>query len=133
MKARPLTSKQRKFVEAYAGNGTEAARVAGYRGDENVLAQVARDNLRKPQIAEAIRKRETKETRGAIATRQERQAFWTSVMHDCDEQMFARLKASELLAKSEADFVERHEVSGKGGTGLAITIDLGEKDGTERA
>ena len=41
-----------------------------------------------------------------IATRDERQKFWTDVMNSSSEEMRDRLKASELLGKSEADFTE---------------------------
>ncbi len=54
-----LTEKQRKFVEAYmgkaAGNATEAARIAGYKGSATTLASVGAENLRKPQIKEAVK------------------------------------------------------------------------------
>ena len=46
-------------------------------------------------------------TNAAIATREERQSFWTSVIRDGDEDMRNRLKASELLGRSQTDFVER--------------------------
>jgi phage terminase small subunit len=53
-----LTLKQKLFVEAYlgraAGNATEAARVAGYAGDDATLAQVGHENLRKPEISAAV-------------------------------------------------------------------------------
>lgn len=53
-----LTEKQRRWVDAYAGqakgNGTEAARLAGYAGSDAVLACVAYENRRKPQIAAVI-------------------------------------------------------------------------------
>lgn len=56
--SRNLTIKQKRFVDAYTGpargNGTQAARLAGYAGTENTLAVVARENLRKPQIQDAI-------------------------------------------------------------------------------
>ena len=42
-----------------------------------------------------------------ILTRIERQQFWSKVILDEDEQMRARLKASELLGRSNADFVEK--------------------------
>src|SRR3954469_6368750 len=92
VKTRALTVKQAKFVEVYDGNGTKACRLAGYKGSDNVMAQQARDNLSNPQIREAIRAREKAEVRPLVATRQQRQAFWTSVMGDVDEVMFARLK-----------------------------------------
>jgi hypothetical protein len=61
MASKPLTHKQRLFVETYlglaAGNGTEAARLAGYRGSEATLAQVAHENLRKPEIAAELQRR----------------------------------------------------------------------------
>lgn len=55
-----LTFKQRAFVEAYLANGfngTEAARTAGYKGNDNVLAVVAYENIRKPKIAALIQER----------------------------------------------------------------------------
>ncbi len=122
----PLTQKQRKFIAAYAGNGTEAARVAGYDGNDATLAQVASENLRKPEIAAAIKAREGKAVKRIIADREERQAFWSEVMRGgmqkegFDPDPFSvdpmakigladRLRASELLGKSEADFVDRTE------------------------
>lgn len=45
-----------------------------------------------------------------IATRLERQEFWTSVLRSEDESMKDRLKAAELLGKSEGDFLERIEM-----------------------
>jgi len=50
---------------------------------------------------------------GRIATRAERQAFWTAVMLDPKERTADRLKAAELLGRSEADFVERLQHEGK--------------------
>lgn len=57
-KVNGLTQKQRLFVENYLinWNGTVAARNAGYRGDDNVLAVTSYDNLRKPIIQEAIQR-----------------------------------------------------------------------------
>lgn len=52
-----LTPKERAFVEAYAtngGNGTQAARAAGYGGDDNSLAVTAHTNLSKPKITEYL-------------------------------------------------------------------------------
>ena len=54
-----LTCKQQAFTEWYCSaavnmNGTEAARRAGYSGADKVLAQVAWENLRKPDIRQLI-------------------------------------------------------------------------------
>ncbi len=45
-----------------------------------------------------------------IATREQRQEFWTAVMTDIEQDMRSRLRASELLAKSEGDFTEKVQV-----------------------
>jgi phage terminase small subunit len=55
-----LTTKQRLFVESYLSNGfnaTEAARAAGYKGNDVTLAAVGYENLRKPQIAAVVSER----------------------------------------------------------------------------
>jgi phage terminase small subunit len=53
-----LTQRQRLFVEAYigdaAGNAREAARIAGYSGDDNALSQRGFELVRNPKIAELI-------------------------------------------------------------------------------
>jgi phage terminase small subunit len=53
-----LTQRQRLFVEAYIGqangNAREAARAAGYSGDDNALSQRAFELVRNPKIAELI-------------------------------------------------------------------------------
>lgn len=106
-----LTEKQRKFVEAYmgaaAGNATEAARLAGYKGNNETLAQVGAENIRKPYIAQELRARANKDP--LIATREDRQRFWTEVMESGGVEMKDRLRASEILGKSQADFVDRIE------------------------
>lgn len=54
-----LTAKQEAFVEHYCQlrNATEAARRAGYAGDDNSLAVIGYENLRKPKIQDAIQER----------------------------------------------------------------------------
>lgn len=110
-----LTTKQRRFVEVYDGNGTEAARLAGYTGTDAALRVTASRLLANGSIATAIQQRHAVEESRLIADRQKRQAFWTTVMQDKDEEMRTRLRASELLGRSEADFVERHEHTGAQG------------------
>jgi phage terminase small subunit len=56
-----LTAKQQLFISAYlanGGNGTAAAKTAGYAGDENTLGVAAHDNLRNPKISQQIRERQ---------------------------------------------------------------------------
>lgn len=116
-----LTPKQRKFIEAYSGNATEAARLAGYSGDDNVLGVTGHDLLRNPKIAHAIAEREERAITGLIATREERQAFWTQMMNDPVVDARDRLRAAELLGKSQADFIDKHEHSGPDGKAIQLT------------
>ena len=53
------TDRQLLFVEKYLEtlNGTQAARLAGYKGNRNTLSTVAWENMRKPKIAMLIRQR----------------------------------------------------------------------------
>ena len=103
-----LTERQRRFCEAYSSNGGNAlasAREAGYK-QPTVQGM---ENLKKPSIVAALEKLRANHSNAAIATREERQSFWTRIMNDDGEDMRHRLKASELLGKSQADFLERHE------------------------
>ncbi len=117
---RKLTVKQQRFVDIYDGNATDAARKAGYRGNDATLRNVGAENLSKPYIQEAIQTRETKRNREDIATREERQRFWSDIMSDTEKKMSVRLRASELLGKSEGDFIERKINEGDPG----ITVKL---------
>ena len=106
-----LTPRQRRFVEAYAGNGTEAAIAAGY-SPRSATEQASR-LLNRPAVAEAVRGREAAELEPIIANRRQRQQFWSDTMRDTAEDIKVRLKASELLAKSEGDFLDRVEVTAR--------------------
>lgn len=111
--ATKLTTKQQRFVDAYDGNATRAALAAGYSA--KTAAFIGAENLKKPKIAAAIKTRQEKKSRPLIASREDRQEFWTQVMmgRDVDPatgeppRMADRLRAAELLAKSEGDFLDR--------------------------
>lgn len=124
-----FTERQRRFIEAFEGNGTEAARLAGYTGSDNVLGKTAYDLLRNPKIAQAVKERQDKRVKSLIASREQRQGFWTKVMNDAGAEMRDRLRASELLGKSEADFTEKVEHSGS--VTLADLV-AGSKDGEKK-
>ena len=111
-----LNARQRAFVEAYCGNATEAAITAGY--SKKTAASIGERLLRNVEIKEALKEREKERLSSLIATREERQRFWTSMMRDEDRKEADRLKASELLAKSEGDFLDRAELSGPNGSPL---------------
>jgi len=113
---RGLSVKQRRFIEAYNGNATEAAIAAGY--SPKTARSQAQRMLTNVDISKAIYDRENERIDSLIMTREERQALWSEIARDKDENIMARLKASELLGKSEADFIERKEVTGKDGEPL---------------
>ena len=135
-----LTEKQRRFVEAYMGqakgNGTEAARLAGYKGNAATLNAVAVENLRKPLIADAIRERRSNDP--LVLTREQLQEFWSRVAlgleldGDGIAAMRDRLKATELLGKTQALFTEQVKHSGNVGTTVYhVTIDGDPEDDSE--
>jgi phage terminase small subunit len=120
-----LTTKQQRFVEVFDGDAYQAAKIAGYKGKDNALRAIGSQNLSKRAIIAAIRARESKKLKPKIATREQRQEFWTRVLTGAEIQkvvvgmgenqqvvelppkMIDRLKASELLGRSECDFVEK--------------------------
>ena len=104
-----MTPKQKRFIEAYTGNATKAAIAAGY-SEKTAYSQGER-LLRNVEISSAIQERENRQLSALVATRSERQSFWSRVMRDEAEQMRDRLRASELLAKASGDFLERMELT----------------------
>ena len=121
-KHRPLTPKQQKFVDCYDGNATQAAIDAGYKGSYNTLKVVGSENLAKPYILNAIIAREKPGRDAKIATRQERQEFWTEAQRNAELDIKDRFKASELLGRSQADFTDKHEHTGKNGEPIPIQV-----------
>ena len=68
-----FTAKQIAFIHWYCSapvnmNATEAARRAGYRGNDNTLATVAAENMRKPAIRREIECRLKLATKAANVT-----------------------------------------------------------------
>lgn len=104
-----------------AGNATQAARLAGYKGSEITLATTGHEVLRNPKVAAAIAERVAQDP--AIATREARQAWWSKVMDDPKGDMKDRLRASELLGKSQADFIARQQVEHSGSLAMPETKD----------
>lgn len=88
---------------------------------------VARDAQRAKELAATGKQRR-------IATKDQRQEFWTEVMLDPAIEKNTQLRASELLAKSEGDFVERREITGpNGGPMVGVQVTVAEHDVSDRA
>lgn len=121
-----LTVRQRAFVDHYAGNALEAARKAGYKGSDATLRVQGSNNLKNPKIIQAIKERSNQENPAGIASRRERQQWWTSVMLSEKFDMTSRLRASENLAKSEGDFLQRIDHTTQGEKLPSVTIYLPE-------
>jgi phage terminase small subunit len=138
--ARPLNARQRAFVDAYCGPaqgvGTEAARMAGYTGNDSVLAATAYDLLRVPHVKAAIAAATKADTTTRIAGRRERKEWLTKLVRgelveehiatvgtgngfsqvervkDKGASLKDRAKAAELLARMSGDFLDRVEHRG---------------------
>ena len=104
-----LSTKQQRFVDFYDGNATQAAEKAGYSHPGSQGQRL----LKNVAIKKAIRKRQDIEAEPNIKSRRDRQVFW-SKMIDTAEKDSDKLKASELLGRSEADFTDKQEVTHKG-------------------
>lgn len=103
-----LTAKQQRFIEAYSGNATQAAIQAGYSA--KTAYAIGQENLKKPEIQQAIHEREQARLDGLIANRDERLAFLTGVMRDAEHKTQDRLKACELLCRACGDFIDKSNV-----------------------
>ena len=100
-----LSEKQKLFVDLWTGEQTETARMAGY-SDFRKAGNLCMNNA---NICQLIRAKRDAEIEPYIASRKERQKFWTETMRDQDVNIRDRLKSSELLGKSEGDFIERYK------------------------
>ena len=107
------SGRRRRFVEAYmgeaAGNATQAAISAGY--SPKTAKQQGSQLLTFVDVQRAIQTRVAADP--AITTREERQRFWSDVMmargQHVGVDMAQRLRASELLGRSQGDFIERQD------------------------
>jgi phage terminase small subunit len=102
-----MTDRQKKFIQFYDGNATKAAIKAGY--SKKTARSIGQELLTKPDISKAISKRNTKQDAPMIMSRIQRQEFWSAIANDTKVYISDRLRASELLGKSEADFTDKHE------------------------
>jgi len=129
-----LTPKQQKFADFYiqTGNSTESAIRAGY--SKNTACEMGYENLRKPHILNYVNERNESLESSRIADMKEIKEFWTRIVRgeelDRDEETLLakdRLKASELIAKTNGAFLDRVEHSGV----VEINIDIEEDDSNE--
>jgi hypothetical protein len=127
-----ISDKVQVYIDAYNGDIREAAAIAGlsYGYCKQLMMDITKSNCADTALAvqTAIRARNKEERTKTIATRQERQEFWTKIQRGEEvvieesenaetgetstkthkPSLSDRLRASELLGKSELDFGERH-------------------------
>jgi len=124
-----LTVKQQSFVDNYlanGGNGTQAAKDAGYKGSENTLASTAKENLRKPQIKEAIEKEQNK-----IKKKLEMTAEWKrSTLKDVIERC---LQAEPVMEMRDGKLVETGEYKFGANEVIRAINELNKMDGDHAA
>lgn len=105
----PEPDNVRLFADAYSSNGgnATAAYCAAHPTCRRSTAKVeGHKYLTKPNVRQAIERRRMAASMLAVMTRTQRQQLWTNVANDPTQPMAMRLRASELLGKSQADFVE---------------------------
>lgn len=112
-----LTPKQKAFVREYkknGGNGTQAAIKAGY--SENTADVIATENLRKPNIKEALAQEEKKLQEKYEYTIDDmvRELDDVKMKADAEQNRQAQIKAIELKGKVFGLFVDRQETTVKG-------------------
>jgi len=108
---KPLNYCRSLFAEYYTdgdtkGNATQSALKAGYT--YKYADQACRWLLGNSRIKQVIEKKTAEIRDESIATRKIRQEFWTREMNNPNNKLTDRLRASELLGKSEADFTENY-------------------------
>ena len=93
-----LTEKQRKFVEHYRGNASEAARKAGLHQD------YGRQLLTKKHIQDAIKAQVAINLDQNIFTRDDIIRVLSSIATDTSIGVKHRLRATELIARAQGIF-----------------------------
>lgn len=119
-----LTGKQRDFVLNYVKCGVvkHAALDAGYAMSS--IKATIHHLSNNPKVQAAIRELRADDDDASIATIRELRQWWTTLIRgERDAEMKERLKASELLGKSQGAFLDRVDITNSDGS-LAPTIDV---------
>ncbi len=114
-----LTTKQRLFVEAYLANpnATQAARKAGYKGNDKTLSVVGAENLAKPCIAKLLNERVEEAIITADEILRDVKAIAKTSERDGD-----RLKAYEMLGKHLAMWVDKTQTEHSGSVDVTTRV-----------
>lgn len=144
-----LSAKQQRFVAAFLGdargNATEAARLAGYQAAKRAtLAEIGRENLKKPDIAAAIAGELASVRREGASVKQlrldalnerwwllrrvidERAARYAAECDDDARQAAKRFWGHDVPAEALTGLlVKKETVSGAGARSIEWSVDVG--------
>ena len=117
-----MTGKQQIFIQEYLidFNATRAAKSAGY--SEKTAYSQGQRLLKNVEVQNKIKSLMEGRISELIATKEQRQQFWTETMYNAEEDMKNRLRASELLGKSCGDFLDRIETKNENTLDLRAQI-----------
>lgn len=119
-----LTERQQRFVEAYnvSGNGTDAARTAGYAHAEVAAVRL----LRNVRVAAALKVLTSKRRRAVILTLNERHELLSKIAKNAKAKHADRIRACEVLMRANGEFASVAIVTPPGGAGAAVVSPDGE-------
>lgn len=113
-KTKKMTARQMRFCNNYLANGGNIKKAmldAGY--SEITADKNSQHMLDVPLIKEYIEKQLSKVDKTDIMTVQEVQEWWTSIIMDKNLNLAQRVKASELLVKSNGGFIDKMDINSK--------------------
>lgn len=110
MAKRGLTNKQKRFIEAYlvSFNASDAALKAGY--SKKTAPFIGAENLKKPQIADAIAKAQRKTSEKMMITKEDILNGLQEIAESKDNPAAARTSAWTTMAKMLGHMVDRHKI-----------------------
>jgi phage terminase small subunit len=110
-----MDERQKKFADLYiqTGNASESYQRAGYKAKGNVAEASASRLLRNVKVIEYIKERNKQLENDRIANMEEVKTFWTNTMRSDEADLKDRLKASEYIAKTNAAFIEKQQITGE--------------------
>jgi phage terminase small subunit len=121
-----LTELQRKFCDYYiqSGNATESYLKAGYKTKGDGARVNASRLLTNANVQEYIKERNKQLESDRIANMEEVKTFWTNTMRNGEADLKDRLKASEYIAKTNAAFIEKQQITGEMQQNVNVQTDL---------
>lgn len=101
-----LTPKQDAFIKEYilnGGNGLQAAKKAGYKGNDETLATVAKENIRKPHLKEALEEHQKLLTKAFVWTADDKRKLLQEIANRCLTVVPVKDKDGQVTGDFEFD------------------------------